>query len=469
MTITAKYFFQILFGLVILLGKAQCAIIEAPDLTKFEEEIKNIDDRALVVFDVYNTIIVPSDMILRHNAKPLLEKIDESIQNDKTFIPHYKLSHAHLKRSVLKSMKFELVDPKFPKIIQELSERGIATIALSDNDTGNLGSIKKLENLKLEHLAQVNIDFKKILSRLSIPVCENTPDSPVFKDGVLFAEKLQKGKLLAEFLKKTNTTPSKIIFIDDNLGFVESVDTEMKSLGIDTICFHYTQAETLPFRVDEKIAEFQIKNLRQYSDWISDEEARNLHKSVHKALFVAIGSKTGVKVKATKIALEKENVIVMPCPARSKVQDQPLTEEETKLGALNRAKDCLAKTNAEIAFGLESGVFFKDDNVYLCNWGVLIDRNEKMFVTNSPNILMPKEFKDDLLSGKPLKDIIYDFTGTNTEDNNTCAIALFTNHSFSREKLFAEIVKTLWEQYHYFKSKDEPAESTNSAMVPGGF
>lgn len=459
MTATIKYFLQILFGLVILLSKSQCEIIEAPDLAQFEEEIKHIDDKALVVFDVYNTLIVPSDMILRRNAKPLVKKINESIQNDKTFSPHYKLSHALLKNKVLKSMKFELVDPKFPKIIQELSERGIATMALSHSNTGNLGSIKKLENVKLNHLTQVNIDFKKSFSKFSVPVFEDTSSSYFFKDGVLFTVKLQKGKLLAEFLNKMNVNPSKIIFIDSDLEYVQSVDAEMKSIGIDTLCFHYTQAETLPFRVDEKIAEFQIRNLRKYSEWISDEEARNLHKSVHNALIVAIGSKTGVKVKATKNALEKENVIVTPCPARSRVQDQPLTEEETKLGALNRAQDCLAKTDAEIAFGLESGVFFKGDDVYLCNWGVLIDRNQKMFVTNSPNILMPKEFKDDLLSGKPLKDIIYDFTGTNTEDNNTCAIALFTNHSFSREKLFAEIVKTLWEQYHYFKSKEEPVQS----------
>ncbi len=446
-----------MFTLVILFGKCQSEIVEAADLAQFEEEIKNIDDKALVVFDVYNTIIVPSDMILRRSAKPLVKKINESIQEDKTFVPHYKLSHAHLKSKVLKSMKFELVDPKFPKIIQELSERGIATIGLSHGNT-NLGSTKKLENVKLNHLAQVNVDFKKSFSKFTIPFFEDTYSSSVFKDGVLFTAKLQKGKILAEFLKKMNLKPSKIIFIDDNLKFVQSVDTEMKSLGIDTLCFHYTQAETLPFRVDEKIAEFQIRSLRNYSEWISDEEARNLHKSVHNALIVAIGSKTGVKVKATKKALEKENVIVTPCPARSRVQDQPLTEEETKLGALNRAKDCLAKTDAEIAFGLESGVFFKDDDVYLCNWGVLIDRNQKMFVTNSPNILMPKEFKDDLLSGKPLKDIIYDFTGMKTEDNNTCAIALFTNYSYSREKLFAEIVKTLWEQYHYFKSKEETVQ-----------
>ncbi len=454
MTVISKYFFPILFGLVSLFGNAQCEIIEAPDLTQFEAEIKNIDDQALVVFDLYNTIIVPSDMILRSNAKPLFKKIDESIQDDKTFVPHHPHSDAHLKRSVLKSMKFEPVDSKFPKIIQELSERGIATMAISLSNKRDFGSTQKSASVTLNHLAQVGLDFKKSFIEFTAPVFEKPYSSAVFKDGVLFATKVQKGKLLAEFLKKMDLQPSKIIYIDDKLDFVQSVDSEMKSLGIDTLCFHYTQAETLPFRVDETIAEFQIRNLRQNAEWISDEEARDVHKIEQNALVVAVGSKTGVKVKSTQNALEKENVIIMPCPARSKVQDQPLTEEETKLGALNRAKDCLAKTDAEIAFGLESGVFFKDDEVYLCNWGVLIDRNDKMFVTNSPNILLPKEFRDDLLSGKPLKDIIHDFTGMETEDNNTCAIALFTNHSFSREKQFTEIVKTLWEQYHYFKSKE---------------
>lgn len=459
MNITTKYFFQIVFAFVILLGKSHCEIIEASDLTSFEEELKKIDDKALVVFDVDNTIIIPSDIILRKNAKPLVKKILTSLKEDKSSSPHYKYSQKYLKSKVLKSIKFELVDPKFPKIIQDLNEREIATIALSNSKTGSFGGIKKLENLRINHLASVNIDFKKSFSKFATPVFDDINSSCLFKDGVLFTAKAPKGKVLAAFLKKMNVKPSKILFIDDNLEFVKSVDEEMNRLGIDALCFYYTQAKMLPFRPDEKIAEYQLRNLRDYSEWVSDEEARNAHKSVNNALIVAIGSKTGVKVKATKNALEKENVIITPCPARSRVQEQPLTEEETKLGAINRAKDCLAKTEAEIAFGLESGVFFKDEDVYLCNWGVLIDRNGKMFVTNSPNILMPREFKDALLAGKPLKEIIYDFTGMKTVDNDTCAIALFTNYALSREKFFSEIVKTLWEQYHYFNSKKEPEKS----------
>ncbi len=459
MTIKNKYFFQILFTLIIIIGNARCEVIETPDLVAIEEEIKKVDEKALVVFDIDNTLIIPSDMILRQNAKPLVKKILEKLREDKSSTPHYKFSREYLKSKVLKSMKVELVDPKITKIIQDLNERGIQTMALTNSTTGNFGGIKRLENLRINQLATVNIDFKKSFVKYSTPSFSDSNNSCLFKDGILFTAKQPKGKLLAAFLKKMNLKPSKVIFIDDNIKFIESVENEMKNEGIDTLCFHYTQVRMLPFRVDEKIAEFQLRNLREHSEWISDEEARDLHKSIQNAVLVAVGSKTGVKVKACKSALEKENVIITPCPARSKVQEQPLTEEETKQGAINRAKDCLAKTDAQLAFGLESGVFFKDEDVYLCNWGVLVDRSGKMFVTNSPNILMPRKFKDDLLSGKPLKEIIYDFTGMKTVDNDTCAIALFTNYALSREKFFSEIVKTLWEQYHYFNSEKDSLQS----------
>ena len=69
---------------------------------------------------------------------------------------------------------------------------------------------------------------------------------------------------------------------------------------------------------------------------------------------VVVGSKNPVKVNATRIALQQvlaagDDFEVVGVDAPSLVADQPMTEAETRLGAVNRVKACMAeqKTDAE--------------------------------------------------------------------------------------------------------------------------
>lgn len=56
----------------------------------------------------------------------------------------------------------------------------------------------------------------------------------------------------------------------------ESVEFVANALGIEFIGFHYIAAETIPCEFDEKLGEFQFRNLVEHERWLSDTEARKV-------------------------------------------------------------------------------------------------------------------------------------------------------------------------------------------------
>ena len=57
-------------------------IIEAPNLNRFEETLKTIDQQSLVLFDVVETLLLPKDLILNPYAREIWNKYaKEPIEN----------------------------------------------------------------------------------------------------------------------------------------------------------------------------------------------------------------------------------------------------------------------------------------------------------------------------------------------------------------------------------------------------
>ena len=167
---------------------------------------------------------------------------------------------------------------------------------------------------------------------------------------------------------------------------------------------------------------------------------------------LAVGSTNPIKIQVAKNALINAEMDVIGCPASSGVRPQPLSEEETRQGAVNRAKDCLRKTDADFGIGLEAGVFFMNDNVYLCHWGALVDRSENTYISNSPIILLPNDHREALLAGQNLGEIMHHSTGIQDLGAKEGAVGIFTENRLNREKLLTEVVTVLLAQHHYYQS-----------------
>ncbi len=169
-------------------------------------------------------------------------------------------------------------------------------------------------------------------------------------------------------------------------------------------------------------------------------------------LHISVGSMNSVKIQAVKNAIDPKltSVHVTGCSASSSVREQPLSDKETQTGALQRAQDCLSKDKkSDIAIGLEAGVVFSGESIYLVHWGVLVDRTQKIYMTNGPLIRLPDEYKNALLSGKTLEEIMHDTTGIVSLGSKQGAVGIFTDGFLTRQDILTVMVKVLLGQYLY--------------------
>ena len=105
---------------------------------------------------------------------------------------------------------------------------------------------------------------------------------------------------------------------------------------------------------------------------------------------LGFGSKNIVKLNATKEVLEPFGFEVIGVDVDSLVSAQPKCDEETMNGAYNRA---LALEEKSFRIGLEAGIEMLNDQMYLTNFGVLIDPEDNVFRAGGTRIVLPKELR----------------------------------------------------------------------------
>lgn len=163
---------------------------------------------------------------------------------------------------------------------------------------------------------------------------------------------------------------------------------------------------------------------------------------------VVIGSKNKAKVKAVQTVFNQHHVI--PFSALSNVSNQPISEDETRKGAINRAKYCYKHMPDSLCIGLEGGVTIIEDTMYLCSWGALVADNE-LFVAGGSNIPLPNDFIKPLQNGVELAQLMESYTQLKDVRHHEGAVGIFTNGAMSRSELFEHIVKLLKGQWEYNK------------------
>lgn len=95
-------------------------------------------------------------------------------------------------------------------------------------------------------------------------------------------------------------------------------------------------------------------------------------------MIVAVGSRNPVKVNAARAGLGDllgGEVEALGIETGSGVASQPVGDDETRAGALNRARAALAAIeSAVLGIGLEGGVVEIGSSLYCCAWCAIVDR-----------------------------------------------------------------------------------------------
>ncbi|ALX48416.1 DUF84 family protein [Lentibacillus amyloliquefaciens] len=164
---------------------------------------------------------------------------------------------------------------------------------------------------------------------------------------------------------------------------------------------------------------------------------------------LVIGSGNPAKIAAVNDVFTEDEVFSRDVP--SLVSSQPFSDEETRKGAINRAAGSLKANSADIGIGLEGGVMYVEDDLYLCNWGALITRDHVSFTAAGARILLPKEIEHELKIGNELGDVMDGYAKRENVRKKEGAVGIFTNDRISRKAMFAHVVKLLHGQWEYWQ------------------
>lgn len=116
----------------------------------------------------------------------------------------------------------------------------------------------------------------------------------------------------------------------------------------------------------------------------------------------------------------------------SEVPDQPVSDEQTKLGALNRVKNAKqAHANADFYVGLEAG----NEGEFTFAW-MVIESASVRGESRSASLMLPPVVLEKLKSGKELGHVMDEVFSTDNIKQKGGAIGLLTNHLLTRSSVY---------------------------------
>lgn len=168
---------------------------------------------------------------------------------------------------------------------------------------------------------------------------------------------------------------------------------------------------------------------------------------------IAIGTKNKAKTGAVENTLHAyyTNLQFEHIEVSSGVSEQPLSMEETRQGAINRARNTREATNAEWSFGLEGGVCEIDGVMYCCNWGAVALKDGTVISAAGAQFCLPEEIAEQLRVGKELGPVMDAYTNEQNIRHHAGAIGIFTNGLIDRKEMFEHIVKLLVGQIQFLQ------------------
>ncbi len=161
---------------------------------------------------------------------------------------------------------------------------------------------------------------------------------------------------------------------------------------------------------------------------------------------IAVGSKNPAKVNAVREVVQSLGWEVQGVDVPSKVSAQPFTDSETRKGAFNRAKACVA-LGYDLGIGLEGGVEDTEEGLFLCNWGALVTKDEETYFASGAKIVLPEEISTKVRAGSELGDVMAAYTDQKDVRKKEGAVGIFTSGRITRSDMFAHIVNLLIGQF----------------------
>jgi hypothetical protein len=237
------------------------------NLAPLKKALEEAKQNTLVIFDVDEVLIIPTDEFrLTHPYRKIL------VKNLQERLPY---SNRELLFSIiLNQCDYRLVDPYILTILAIIKNHRIPAIALTKSFVGNLGIVESVSDKMIASLKKLQINFEElspIKEEIPIPEMVKQGKSPLFKEGILMTAKLDKGEALNYLLQKANYYPSEILFIDNDISNLLSIQRICDNLLINFQGFEYRGATYIPEpTLNEAEEKLRFEILEKEHRWITN-------------------------------------------------------------------------------------------------------------------------------------------------------------------------------------------------------
>ncbi|MBU6149443.1 MAG: DUF2608 domain-containing protein [Verrucomicrobia bacterium] len=264
MKISKVFFLFVLFPLI-----ANIRTIES--LRELEHEFSQLDQKALVVFDIDEVLLTAVDQALKTPHKELFRKIaDELVALAKTDeqkrLLEYRLSLTYLYPNRI------LVEKNSVPIITRLQDQGVYVMGITRCRRGRFGIIPKVEQWRKELLCKNGINFNRgMIQGLD---CELTSfgheesNVPLLEEGLLFGRKIPKDQLIHQLIQTLSLSIERIYLIDDERSNLDSI-ASLQSYEVHPI--EYVGARSMLMEISKRKVKWQISKLLETGQWFEDE------------------------------------------------------------------------------------------------------------------------------------------------------------------------------------------------------
>lgn len=231
---------------------SQAELIEVNDMEEVFYKIKDVDSKGLVIFDVDMVLVQPEDpafqMANMKRFSSIAKRIMKEVPADKQMI--------FLSLMTICSEPV-LINSTTPQLMQKVMQRGVPVMGLTSNLTGEFSTIKNMEKWRVNALRCLGIDFDQAAPYKKNILFDDLPsyrgNYSTYLDGILFVNGtvVSKGDAFLSFLKKTELTSNKIVFIDDREDNLKSLEDaiQKRDKPIDYLGIHFTGAQNYPSKV----------------------------------------------------------------------------------------------------------------------------------------------------------------------------------------------------------------------------
>ncbi len=158
---------------------------------------------------------------------------------------------------------------------------------------------------------------------------------------------------------------------------------------------------------------------------------------------IAVGTDNPVKFRAVRNVMQRlfpgAEVTALQVPSGK--PDQPIGDDETRGGALNRAHAARLAAHADWGVGIEGGVVESEFGLMTCAWCAIEDRSGRVGVGGSTSMLLPEEVAERVRAGAELGQAMDEFAGITNVKQKMGAIGIMTKGLTDRQRAYEFIVK----------------------------